>query len=303
MTTWTQDNNGISTTSDSSCQNLQVGGTLKVTGSATLPNIIGATSFASSILVNGGIITSTQATISFSDKNLTTTGWSAVGTASRHGASTLTVHGSQGIAITSGAAAEGGQIKICGTTGADVSGDNFSDSYFYIDMLGTSGRFISKAKNLTENVMIEFKPDVSDTSNATYIDTVVTCAGSSGKVRVRGDSNSHNDKLVVGHPASSSGDQVILFENNTKTSYIAMDSSNPADPLMIGRGGSVNSGKVIEINDVGIGFHGTNPTAQSAAYTAASQSYRNADGIATLDDAKDCLQTLIADLKLTGLLG
>ena len=63
------------------------------------------------------------------------------------------------------------------------------------------------------------------------------------------------------------------------------------------------SNKKIGVNSTGIGFHGAAPVAQSSAYTATTQNARNAD-TATADAAiQDVLQTLIADLKATGIIG
>lgn len=52
-----------------------------------------------------------------------------------------------------------------------------------------------------------------------------------------------------------------------------------------------------------IGFYGATPVAQSSAYTATTQNARNADTATTAGDLQDVVQTLIADLKATGILG
>ena len=70
-------------------------------------------------------------------------------------------------------------------------------------------------------------------------------------------------------------------------------------------GGTILNGDV----DIGngasdeVGFYGTAGVAQSSAYTATTQSTRNADSATLIADLQDVVQTLIADLKLTGIIG
>ena len=52
-----------------------------------------------------------------------------------------------------------------------------------------------------------------------------------------------------------------------------------------------------------IGFYDTTPVAQSAAYTATTQAARDADSATNFPSLQDVVQTLIADLKATGIIG
>ena len=233
--------------------------------------------------------------------NLTTSGYHVIGTDTREGTAMLTVHGSApSIWLTSTTNLEGGQINIKGTSGGGGGNVDYTDSKVYLDMWKTNGRIIFQAKNMTAESMIELMPDVQDASNATSVSTYIRHLGD-GKICLRGSgtNSSSYDQVNIGEGGDK--DQKLIFHGSAATNYIGNDATD--DIFHMGTGATMGSNKKISFNTTGIGFYGTAPVAQSSAYTATTQNARNAN-TATADAAiQDVLQTLIADLKLTGIIG
>jgi hypothetical protein len=292
-TSWSNEGNGATVTAgnDLSCRSLTTTGMINAGNSnvTTTGNLIGSTILASSSISSSGA--------------LTVSTWATIGIGSRVSGETLRIHGSTpSVKLTSVTDLEGGQISIMGTNGDGASDVDFSNNYMYLDMWKTNARIVFKGKNLTEQAMIQFAPDIQNTAdNNTRIDTKVHHNGASSKVIISGSNvdSTDRDQLNIGEGAAR--DQVIVYDGNAADYYTGIDDTD--DIFYIGTGATAGSNKKIGVNSTGIGFYGTAPVAQSSAYTATTQNARNAD-TATADAAiQDVLQTLIADLKATGIIG
>ena len=101
------------------------------------------------------------------------------------------------------------------------------------------------------------------------------------------------------HILDSGGDQRItftdggslIFKDDGGLTGITLDASNNT---------TIAGNLEVQGN---IGFYDTTPVAQSSAYTATTQNARNADTATTIGPLQDVVQTLIADLKATGIIG
>ena len=283
MTTWTSE--GTASTGNAPLK----ASAIDVTGHISSQTLSTSLTITSAGLTSSGAITSTT--------------WGAIGTDSRVGSETLRLHGSTpSLKLTSVTNLEGGQVTIMGTNGDGSSGVDFSNNYMYIDMWKTNGRIVFKGKNLTEQSLIQFTPDIQNTAdNNTRINTSIYHNGASSKVVISGSNVDSTDRDQLNIGEGGARDQVIVYDGNAADYYTGIDDTD--DIFYIGTGATAGSNKKIGVNSTGIGFYGTAPVAQSSAYTATTQNARNAD-TATADAAiQDVLQTLIADLKATGIIG
>tara|TARA_Y100000592_G_C5392682_1_gene279046 strand:+ start:59 stop:895 length:837 start_codon:yes stop_codon:yes gene_type:complete len=278
MTTWTSEGTASSSSTPLKSSSMEVTG-----------NISGGTISSTGLISTSGAITSTS--------------WAAIGIATRTGSETLRLHGSTpSLKLTSVTNLEGGQVTIQGTNGDGLTGVDYTSNYMYIDMWKTNARFVFKGKNLTEQSAIKIAPDVqNDDSNNTRWDTKIHHNGPSSKAVISGSNldSTDRDQLNIGEGAAR--DQVIVYDGNGADYYIGIDDTD--DIFYIGTGSTAGSNKKIGVNSTGIGFHGAAPVAQSSAYTATTQNARNADTATTFNPLQDVVQTLIADLKATGIIG
>ena len=203
------------------------------------------------LAVTGGDITSSSGAISFGNENLNTTGWLALGIATREASETLRVHGTDdlipSILLTSIYNREGGQITIKGSAGDGVGDVDYSDYYVALDMYDKTARLLYDAKggNMVAEAVFEVNPQGTN-ENEEKTHTIIRHVGD-GKIVLKGSStnNSAHDQVNIGEGGDK--DQILIFHNSGTVRYMGID-ADQSDKFRIGTGATMGSAISLEID-------------------------------------------------------
>ena len=204
-------------------------------------NTINATSGDLTITAAGG-------DISFGNDNITTTGWAAIGTATRKQSAYLTVQGNApSIAMVSTATYdEGAQINFYGTTNS--GGTDYSAYNTYLDAWRGQLRLIASTPGATLSAtsMINTQPDTGDITNPAYSHLQLKGIGTIGQVKIESKLTLAAKTLVkriesaavtiasgVGNIVSGTHGSLVGFTSESSTSddldFVMVDGAEPAD--------------------------------------------------------------------------
>ena len=198
------------------------------------------------LAVTGGDITSSSGAISFGDENLNTTGWLALGIATREASEILRVHGAvPSILLTSVTANEGGQITIKGTQGG--GGTDYSGYYGYFDMYQKKFRLIYDAAgaNMAPEAVFEVNPQGTSGNEETTFTTIKHIGD--GKIVLKGSvtNNAAHDQVNIGEGGDR--DQILIFHNSGTSRYMGID-ADQSDKFRIGTAAVMGSNISLEID-------------------------------------------------------
>lgn len=220
---------------------------LKIEGTATNDQVDVLIPNGNLKMGSGKMITSDGGTLSFDNDNLTTTGWAAIGTATRKASAYLTVQGAApSIAMVSTATSdEGAQINFYGTTnngGTDYSGYNN-----YLDAYRGQIRLISATPGgtLGGQYMLQTQPDTGDITNPAYNHLQLRGIGTIGQVKIESKLTLAGQTLVkriesaavtiasgVGNIVSNTHGSLVGFTSESSTTddldFVLIDGAAPA---------------------------------------------------------------------------
>jgi hypothetical protein len=248
-------------------QNVTIGsstsGTLKVCGNAIKASDNGTpilwdtddnVTINGDLAVTGGDITSSSGAINFGNENLSTTGWMAIGVATRIGSETLRLDGANpSVLMTSSSAdGEGGEYKLRGTSG----GDDYSDFYGVMDMYQNQLRLMFETKGAAIDVEQVFRViPLGTSSNPEYCNIEIQHLGSSsdggltnsGKIVLKGSTGTAAgiDHVAIGEGGNH--DQLLVWHNAGSARYMGIDDSD-SEKLKIGRGGVMGTTPSVQID-------------------------------------------------------
>lgn len=193
---------------------------------------------------------------------------------------------------------QGTLTLIAGAAGADILASDGTD----LDIGNLSDLETMSLEAITQiDVTVGSARLLTMTENSLVVedDAHLIIGGSSNLLDIYQSSNSVFAEL------SSPATDFTLFGNNIDITLQASGTGNIAIAGNAGLTLSSSGTTLIELDATGLGFYGVPPVARSATYTVTNPSTDRAFDVssAAIGEVRAVLGTLIADLKLTGIIG